>query len=277
MKIPILDDHIHLSSAGGNVESVKRFEKAGGTHCIVVNMPYAGMEAVRNGNFKAQYEETLRLCELVNANTNVKAFAVIGPYPVELLALAEKLGLERAKEIMLRGVEDAATLIKEGKAIGFGEIGRPHFPVSQEIMQISNEIIESVFERAKGLGCAVVLHTERASEQLYEEICSMAERTGIEKARVVKHFARAETIGHAGGLTPSVLAGREVLNPGIFETPNFMLETDFLDDPARPGAVLDITTVPKRVKRLLEIGVSEEKIWSIMVDVPKKVYGIEIV
>ncbi|MEM4293520.1 MAG: deoxyribonuclease, partial [Thermoplasmata archaeon] len=84
-----------------------------------------------------------------------------------------------------------------------------------------------------------------------------------------------EAIGHAGGITLSVLASREVLKPEIFENPDFMLETDFLDDPSRPGAVLDITTVPRRVKRLLELGVSEEKIWRVMVDLPKKVYGIE--
>lgn len=276
MKIPILDDHIHLSTAGGNVESVKRFERIGGTHCIVVNMPYAGMEAVRNNSFEAQYEETIRLCNLVNANTGVKAFAVIGPYPVELLALAEKHGIERARDIMLEGVEDAAALIKDGKAIGFGEIGRPHFPVSQEIMQVSNEIIEYVFAKSRELGCAVVLHTEKASEQLYGEICGMAEKRGIEKAKIVKHFARVDTIGHTGGITQSILAGREILNPVIFENPHFMLETDFLDDPSRPGAVLDITTVPKRVKGLLELGINEEKIWKIMVDVPEKVYGIRI-
>ncbi|MEM4293459.1 MAG: TatD family hydrolase, partial [Thermoplasmata archaeon] len=240
MKIPVLDDHIHLSIAGSNVESVKRFEKAGGTHCILVNMPYPGMEAAKNNSFRAQYEETIRLCELVNANTEVKVFGVIGPYPVELLGLAEKLGLERAREVMIQGVEDAARFIKEGKAVGFGEIGRPHFPVSQEILQISNEIIEYTFARAKELDCAVVLHTERASDQLYGEIWRMAERTGIEKSKGVKHLARVEATGHAGGITLSVLASREVLKPEIFENPDFMLETDFLDDPSRPGAVLDI-------------------------------------
>lgn len=275
MKIPILDNHIHLSATGGNVGSVKRYEKAGGTHCIVVNMPYPGTEALRTDGFKAQYEETIRLCALVNASTNVKAFAVIGPYPVELLSLAEKHGIERAKEFMLQGVEDAATLIKEGKAIGFGEIGRPHFPVSEEIIQVSNEIVEYVFGRAKELGCAVVLHTERASPELFRELAILAERTGIDKTKIVKHFAHADMISQTSGITLSVLAGRDILNPAIFERPNFMLETDFLDDPTRPGAVLDITTVPKRVKRLLELGVSEEQIWKVMVDLPKRVYGIE--
>lgn len=276
MKLPIFDNHIHLSTAGGGVESIKKFEKAGGTHCIVVNMPYAGMEAVRTKSFRAQYEETVRLCELVNKNASVKAFAVIGPYPVELLSLAEKLGMDEAKQVMLKGVDEAANLIEEGKAIGFGEIGRPHFPVSQEITRVSNEIVEYVFARAKDIGCAVVLHTERATDRLYKELSVLAEKAGIEKSRIVKHFASVDTVGATWGITPSLLASRDILNRSLFETPNFMLETDFLDDPKRPGAVLDITTVPKRTRQLLEIGVEEEIICKIMVELPKTVYGIEI-
>ncbi|MCX8174135.1 MAG: TatD family hydrolase [Thermoplasmata archaeon] len=276
MKLPVLDDHIHLSPAGGNVESVRRFERAGGTHCIVVNMPYPGMEVTKAGSFRAQYEETIRLCDLVNENTGVKAFAVIGPYPVELLALAEKWGVERAKEIMMAGVDDAATLIKERRAIGFGEIGRPHFPVPKEIVQASNEIIWYVFTRAREIGCAAVVHTERVSEELYAELAALAEKAGLPKEKVVKHFARTDSVAATNGITPSVLAGREILDAGLFEEPNFMLETDFLDDPARPGAVLDITTIPKRVRKLVQLGVSEEKIWKVMVDLPKKAYGVEI-
>ncbi|MGC8913213.1 MAG: TatD family hydrolase [Thermoplasmata archaeon] len=276
MRIPVLDDHIHLSPAGGNVESVKRFERAGGTHCIIVNMPYAGMEALKNRCFIPQYEETIRLCKKVNLETGVKAFAVVGPYPVELLSLAEKYGLEKAKEIMLKGIDDAAGFIKERNAIGFGEIGRPHFEVSKDILEASNEVMEYAFKTAKSLDCAVVLHTERAKKQVYAEIVAIASNSGIDKRKVVKHFASVETISDSRGITPSVLASREILKPELYEKPNFMLETDFLDDFKRPGAVLDITTVPKRVRQLIEMGIGEEKILEIMKDLPEKVYGIEI-
>jgi TatD-related deoxyribonuclease len=56
-----------------------------------------------------------------------------------------------------------------------------------------------------------------------------------------------------------------------------MMETDYLDDLSRPGAVMSITTVPKRTKSLMNSkSVSEETILRIHKDNPQKVYGIEI-
>ena len=55
-----------------------------------------------------------------------------------------------------------------------------------------------------------------------------------------------------------------------------MLETDFMDDPERPGAVLAITTVPKRMRQLLEKGVEASVLWKVNKDNPEKVYGLEL-
>jgi TatD-related deoxyribonuclease len=52
------------------------------------------------------------------------------------------------------------------------------------------------------------------------------------------------------------------------------METDFLDYPDRPGAVLGPKTVPKRVRWLLEAGY-EEAVYTAHVDTPARVYGIE--
>ena len=52
------------------------------------------------------------------------------------------------------------------------------------------------------------------------------------------------------------------------------METDFLDDPDRPGAVLGPKTVPRRVNWLLENG-HGEAIRRAHVETPRRVYGIE--
>ena len=54
----------------------------------------------------------------------------------------------------------------------------------------------------------------------------------------------------------------------------FMMETDYLDDPNRPGAVLGIKTVPKRTKTLREEG-HIEMMEVAHIDTPKNVYGID--
>jgi TatD-related deoxyribonuclease len=54
----------------------------------------------------------------------------------------------------------------------------------------------------------------------------------------------------------------------------FLMETDFIDDPDRPGAVLGPKTVPRRVRWLLEQGY-DDAIRTAHVETPKRVYGID--
>jgi TatD-related deoxyribonuclease len=53
----------------------------------------------------------------------------------------------------------------------------------------------------------------------------------------------------------------------------FFLETDYMDDPRRPGAVLGPKTVPKRTQQLLEAGVDEAVMWNTHSELPALVYG----
>ena len=52
-------------------------------------------------------------------------------------------------------------------------------------------------------------------------------------------------------MMPSVLASKSAFAEALGKGDRFLLETDFMDDPTRPGAVLGISTVPKRIKTLL--------------------------
>ena len=52
-----------------------------------------------------------------------------------------------------------------------------------------------------------------------------------------------------------------------------MLETDYMDDLKRPGAVLGPKTVPKRTRQLLEAGLDEEYLWNAHQDLPEQNYG----
>ncbi len=54
----------------------------------------------------------------------------------------------------------------------------------------------------------------------------------------------------------------------------FLMETDFVDDPDRPGMVLGPKTVPRRVRWLLEAG-HDEAVRRAHVETPRAVYGID--
>ncbi len=277
-KLPILDNHIHLQPSGRNVEAVLDFQKAGGTHLILSHLPHKGFPIKMPEDFKSQYEVTLDLAEHVRRKTDVKIFVTLGPYPVELIRLSERMPLSLAVDVMKEGMRLAGDYVREGKAIALGEIGRPHFPVSDEIMDASNEIMKYGMEIAKDMGCAVVLHTESGTPNVCKELVQIAGEAGFPKEKLVKHYSPpiiAPQENH--GLFPSVLASEKNISAAVSKGLRFMMETDYLDDPRRPGAVLGIKTVPKRTKALLEEGIlNEDDIFVIHKENPEKVYGIFI-
>ncbi|MCU0861165.1 MAG: TatD family hydrolase [Methanomassiliicoccales archaeon] len=276
-RTPILDDHVHLHPDGRNVEAVKDFGREGGTHLILSHLPYESVPIVRAEDFMESYRITLRLAERCRRETEVGVDVTVGPYPVILLSLAERNGLEGGVEIMRKGMEAAQKLVLEGLAVGIGEIGRPHFPVPSEVLEASNEIMSYGMQLAKEASCPVVLHTESATPESMREIALMADRVGLPRGKVVKHYCPPlVTDEESSGLFPSVLASRTAVTEALSKGTRFLMETDFLDDPSRPGAVMAITTVPKRTKAFLSSGrMSESQAYAIHQENPRQVYGIE--
>jgi TatD-related deoxyribonuclease len=278
MSFPVLDNHIHLQPSGKNIEALREFSNAGGTHVVLSQFPYDEIQIKEEKDFRASYQITLDIAERARKETDVGVFVSVGPYPVLLIDLAEKHGLSKATDIMKAGMDTAGKLVEEGKAIAIGEIGRPHFPVSPEILQASNDIMRYGMEVASEVGCAVVLHTESATPEAMKEIARIADAAGLERGKVVKHYCPPLILEEENhGLFPSVLASRTAITEALQKGTRFMMETDYLDDLSRPGAVMSITTVPKRTKSLMNSkSVSEETILRIHKDNPQKVYGIEI-
>jgi len=273
--IPILDNHVHLDPfKGRHVDAVKDFEKLGGTHIIISHMPYEERPVKNIDDFRAGYDITVALKERVNSETNVRAHATVGPYPAELIRLEKIHGLQRAKEIMMEALDLAGDYVKDGKALAIGEVGRPHFPVSPDIWEASNEILSYAMRTAKETGCAIVLHTESATPEIMKELADMAHKVGLDTARVVKHYCAPFVLPEENhGLMPSVLASRDAIDVALGKGLRFMMETDFLDDPRRPGAVLNITTVPKRTNQLMQKGVMRfDDAYQIHYDNPRRTY-----
>lgn len=266
---------MHLSPAGRNVEAAKAFKKAGGTHMMLVCLPRRVGQTVEE-----QFNETISIAHRVREDAGVAAYAAVAPHPVELVNLMRhgKLPLAQARAEVVKSIDYAVSLIRKGDAVALGEIGRPHFPVEKDVLDASNEILLYALGQAKDAGCAVQLHTESGTPDVCRELAEMADKAGFLRERMVKHYSPPLVLPEENhGLFPSVLAGKEAVEKAVSQGTRFFLETDYLDDPKRPGAVLDIATVPKRVKWLLETGkATEEIIHKICRENPEKVYGIEM-
>ena len=273
-RVPIYDNHIHLSPKGRNIDALKEFESAGGTGLTLVTLPYDEVPVSDADDLLRSYEITLSTAARAREHTSLKINVAVGPYPVLLLPLAERFGIERAEKIMKEGMKLAADLVASGKAEAIGEIGRPHFDVPAEIKDASGRIFMYGMELASKNSCPVIIHCESGSPELMKELSETAKASSLDPGMVVKHFSpplvrEEETYG----VMPSIPASRSSIREALSKGSRFLLETDYIDDPSRPGAVMNVNTVPKRVLGLLSNKeISQETAWKIGNDIPNSLY-----
>jgi TatD-related deoxyribonuclease len=267
---------MHLNPKGRCFEAVNEFARAGGTHIILVSLPPGslGIEVGAPDDYKLAFEKVLKIARRVE-NEKVGVFVVLGVHPAEINRLSERFGLKRAVEIMKGCLEVALEYVDKGMAVGL-KSGRPHYPVDRDVWDASNEIMAYSMELAKEAGCALQLHTESVDEAKIGEIAGMGRKIGLPLKKIVKHFAPPLISAfEKHGIFPGVISSQDAVERALSEGTRFMMETDYIDDPARPGAVLGPKTVPKRTKQLIPKW-GEEAFWRIHKENPEKVYGVEI-
>jgi TatD-related deoxyribonuclease len=271
----VFDNHLHLNRDGRFLEAVKDFKKAGGTHFILCQLPMVHL-VIRDKSYLSCYNETLKMAEEIRSKINIGVFVTVGPYPVDYLKLREKFGRYKAIVIMKKGIDYAADLCEKQKCIAIGEIGRPHFPVDEEALIDSNDILLYGMKKAKDVDVPVVLHTESTTPNQCKQLVELGKKTGLPSYRIVKHYSPPFVLKNENyGIMPSVLASKKNIIIALKKGTRFMMETDYIDDPKRPGAVLGIKTIPKRTKELIEGGILNEKNSNIIhKDNPEKTYSL---
>jgi|SRR6056297_944495 len=269
---PVLDDHLHLDPRHGRgIEAVEEFVRLGGTHLLVVNKPswLLGVEPDEPADFRAVFEETLETVAAATEALPGRAWPVLGVHPGLISRLVDERGFapEAARDLMRGGLAVASEYVADGDALAL-KSGRPHYDVTDAVWEASNAVTRRAFELGAEVDCAVQLHTE-ATEDL-TDLAAVAEESGLDPSRVVKHYAA----GELAGVTPSVMSDKERLERAAESGEPFLMETDFVDDPDRPGMVLGPKTVPRRVRWLLGEG-RDEAVRRAHVETPRAVYGID--
>lgn len=270
--IPILDNHAHLDRRNGEgIEAVEKFARSGGTHLCIINKPYWSLdiEPTSGEDWEDIFEETLEIADEARDVLKGDVFPVLGVHPVGVDRLFERLPIEEVEKLMKEGLDLAANYVMENKAIAL-KSGRPHYEVSDEILDVSNRIMKHSFKLAKDIDCAVQLHTE--SSDSFKDIVEMADKVGLSKEKIVKHYSSPSI----KDIVPSVLAKEEQILEAINKQDRFLIETDYIDDLDRPGAVLGLRNVPRKTLSLLENKKYRDPLYKAHVETPNKVYGIDI-
>jgi TatD-related deoxyribonuclease len=273
----VFDNHMHLRAHGDYASAIEKFKMSGGTHLNFC--PYSDMDrVVREQSYAGCFRDGIDLKRRVEKDTGIPVFVTCGPYPVDYLALRETIGRQAAVEVMRRGMEEAQHLCFEKEAIAIGEIGRPHFPTDDTAIADCNELLVYGMTLAKEVSVPVIIHMESATPENMAELAAMAHTAGLPAERVIKHYAPPlVTERETHGVFPSVIASEKNMRVAFAKGTRFMLETDFLDDPGRPGAVLALHTIPKKLSKLLRNGdIGEKQALAVVKENPEAMYGISL-
>ncbi|HUU76243.1 MAG TPA: TatD family hydrolase [Methanoregulaceae archaeon] len=267
---PVTDDHIHIDPVNGRgLAAAKDFRNAGGTHIFLVSKPSGSFGILpRDGNdFSEVFRETLRVADLVR-ELGLTVFPVLGVHPAEISRLTSYLTLGETVAIMKRGLEIASGFIEEGTAVAL-KSGRPHYEVPEELWNASNEILRFALALASDLGCAIQLHAESGP---CEDVVQMASDEGLPIQRVVKHYASPDT-----PLMPSMIATNPDIPAMAKDKRIFTMESDYMDENSRPGAVIGPKSVPRITRKLFTEGtIGIDDVWRIHCESPASIYGVEL-
>lgn len=276
----ITDNHMHLDPRGLGVEAAKKFSRAGGTHLIIV-YKYAKdyrIDVKDERDFEKAYNIVINLCREVNKKTDLEAYCIVGIHPAEIVELYKKFGKEKTWDLCTRTFDIITKKYEEEEIIGIGEIGRPHFPVSSEVMEFCQKVMNEGLALSKDLDCAIQLHLESFEDkEKFYELEKTVKNYG-RKERVIKHFAPPNVnLFREIGIMPSIISSKKNVKEAIKEGNRFLMETDYIDDLTRPGAVMGPKTVPKTTLKLLNSRIlSENDIYKIHKENIEKVYKINL-
>jgi TatD-related deoxyribonuclease len=273
--LPVVDHHCHLSPNGDGVRAVERFRAAGGTHLFLATQNYEGTVPLSLEAYGRQFETTWRLAEKVHEEVGVRAFPVLAPYPIDLVEASAKLGPATALELHCSALDLAGRWVREKRAVALGEVGRPHFPVSDKVAAVVEEAFRHALQAARDSDCPVVVHCSDLTADGLLALAAQGREAGLRPERVVKHYSRSRVApGSVAGVVPSYLARRELVREVLKDPGPWFLETDYLDDPKRPGAVLDLATVPRRATAIAEDPAQgADRLWVPFVESVERVYG----
>jgi TatD-related deoxyribonuclease len=267
---PVTDDHIHIDPVNGRgLEAARDFFRAGGTHLFLVSKPSwsLGVCPSSGADYARVFDETLRVADLVR-EIGITVFPVLGVHPAEISRLMERRSPAEAATLMKAGLDCAATYVREGKAVAL-KSGRPHYEVSPEVLTASNDVLSHALRLAADCSCALQIHAESGP---CADVVGMAQAAGMPVGRVVKHYAAPDTPLH-----PSLVAKHDALPRLIREHRRFTMESDFMDENSRPGAVIGPKSVPRFTSKLVASGhMTVDDCFFVHAETVERVYGVTV-
>ena len=283
--VPVADAHAHTNPARGLGASkvAARFRASGGWFMALVALSPWAYSIEFNGldSYRDMIDILISECKAAH-DEGLKIACIAGFHPADIDRLVDKYGmsLREVYELGVKVLEYEATLCSEGILDGIGEVGRQHYKTSPIRGVVAQYLLEKALQLAKDYSCILHMHLEQSGEDTVWLVEEAAKRAGFTEPspRVIFHHSKpnlAIRVTERG--YSATIPGTPMLLNNVFGKipPLYMLESDYIDDPRRPGAVVYPWVMAETVNRLVEKGrVDSEYTYKVNVDNIEKVYGV---
>lgn len=277
----VSDAHAHVSPLGlGAKAVVKRFKDAGGWFIALVSLPpnHYGFSMGLEGIIKSFESHVIECSKAREESVRVACLAGVHPaYVDELVRVAGSHKTGKVLEIIEKALKYLEKLKLEGKIDGLGEFGRPHYKTLPESVVVNEIVLMKVLEICRDTDSIIHLHTEQGGVATVASIDYLIKFAGVPKNKVVFHHVStslAKTVEEFGYVM--TVLGREDLLTNMLETriTNVLVESDFIDDPKRPGAVMYPWDISREVEKLLSKREYSEILEKYLIDNVVSIYGV---
>ena len=254
---PILDQHMHLDRNNRFLDAVSEFVNSGGTAINLVHKPNFSNLPLSISDYQSAYDNTIEMAREIREKFGIQVSVILGPHPVSWEKQIHTIGLQESTSLHLQAVKLAIQYISLGEAVCLGEVGRPHYPVDSQIWDAANDLLLEIMKLAAEEKISIQLHVEDDGEKTYSDLAKLCDKASLPRHLAIRHYAPANiSSDFTHGLSVSVSVGKGSISKIVESLPNcnsyWGMETDFLDDKNRPGAVLGPKTIPKRTHQLTE-------------------------
>ncbi|MCE4624440.1 MAG: TatD family hydrolase [Desulfurococcales archaeon] len=285
--IPVADGHTHTNPVRGlgAAAIAERFKAVGGWFMAIVALSpwHYGIEFNGFESYASTVDILLRECKAAS-EAGISVACLAGFHPADVDRLIDKYRMKPLDvlELGFKVVEYEAKLCSEGQIDGIGEVGRQHYKTFPTRAIISQMILERALELAKDYGCIVHMHLEQEGDTTIGLVDIPAKRIGLPndvKRKIVFHHSKPGTAvkAYRRGYIATVPGTPHLLMRVLGRVePVFILESDHIDDPSRPGAVVYPWVMAETIQKLYgkrEVG--EDYLYRINVDLVEKLYGVK--
>lgn len=276
---PIADAHCHLNPIKGvGIEFLaKKFKNFGGWYLgvIALSPSYMEFELSLKGYEKA-FQVLIDSCRKLS-QVGLKYSLHLGFHPAEVDKLMN-LGLkaEQVLELGFKVIDLVCLMIKRGVAHGIGEVGVQHYKTSKERIMIAEGIMKYSLMRARDLEVPIHLHLDQSMTTIMR-VKRIATKVGCDFKRIVIHHVALELLEKTLelGFSTTIVGKSSNLITACRKGLVTLVESDYLDDPRRPGAVMVPWSLCRNWNKLLNKGLCDEEfVYKVNVEEIEKLYRV---